>query len=80
MDPNTLDRYTRPHGSLCRDDLVPSVMSLSGWYRLHVSGALVALHPGVSRRAEVPETTLMQMEAALAATIPGAALAGLSAA
>ena len=80
MNPELLTAFSRPHGCIVRDDVVPSVVSLSTWYRLHATGWLVALHPGVARPARIVETALMRVEAAVAASVPGSSVAGLTAA
>ena len=80
MTTYSLSEFTLRHGTLCRDAVVPSRMSLAGWYRAHTSGRLVRLHPGVARLACTEPTAMMRIEAALAAAMPGSSVAGLTAA
>lgn len=69
----------RRHGSLVRSDIVPLHLTPSSWSRLHTSGTLRRLHPGVSALTTTPNTPLLQIEAAVAA-VPGSLAAGPSAA
>jgi very-short-patch-repair endonuclease len=80
MNTPTLKRLTLRHGTLVRDRLVPTHLSLAGWYRAHESGLLTRLHPGVARLSAAPVTPMLRIESALAACLPNAAAGGLTAA
>ena len=80
MQHSSLTDLALRHGSLVRDSVVPSRMSLAAWYRAHSSGRLVRLHPGVARLAGTQPTPRLRIEAAIAASMPGSIAGGLTAA
>jgi very-short-patch-repair endonuclease len=80
MDLRLLRRNARRHGLVVRNDLVPHIMSSSSWHRAHEHGALVAVHRGVSRIVDIPQTPQQTILAAVITSGPGALAAGPSAA
>jgi len=79
MKPTELASRARVHGSIVRSDLVPKHLTPGGWTRLHRSGVLRRLHPGVSCLATTTATDLGRIEAATLA-VPEALAAGPTAA
>ena len=80
MELSLLAKFARPHGSLVRSDLVPARLTRSAWGRLHASGVLRSLQPGVSAFATNPGSTLLSIEAAVMAAGPTALTGGPSSA
>lgn len=80
MNGYSLRRHALGHGTLVQRAVVPDHLSASAWYRAHHNGELIRVHAGVSRPSCTPETHHLRIEAALAAAMPGCAVAGPTAA